>query len=69
MQSANIGAVYIETESGSMEQIDQDKEHLEGGLILVKDSEGNTYYGGLLNSIKRRGNSTWQTDKKSYAVK
>ena len=69
MQSANIGAVYIETESGSMEQIDQDKEHLEGGLILVKDSEGNTYYGGLLNSIKSRGNSTWQTDKKSYAVK
>lgn len=69
MQSANIGTVYIETESNSMEQIDQDKEYQEAGLILVKDPAGETCYGGLLSSIKSRGNATWNTEKKSYAIK
>lgn len=69
MQSANIGTVYIETETGSMEQVDLDKENQESGKILVKDSDGNTFYKGFLDSIKSRGNTSWQSDKKSYAIK
>lgn len=69
MQSANVGTVYIETETGSMEQIHQDKEYQESGLILVKDSDGNTYYSGLLNAMKGRGNSTWNSEKKCYTIK
>lgn len=69
MQSANIGTVYIETETGSMEQINQDKEYQESGLILVKDSLGDVCYMGLLDSIKGRGNASWNTDKKSYSIK
>ncbi len=69
MKSENTGAVYIETESGSMEQIDGDKEYQESGLILVEDSAGDTCYRGLLRSMKSRGNSTWQSEKKSYTIK
>ena len=69
MKSENTGTVYIETESGSMELIDQDKEYQERGLILVTDSGGNICYAGLLDSIKGRGNTTWQAEKKSYKIK
>lgn len=69
MQSANIGTVYIETETGSMDQIDQDKEYRERGLALVKDADGNTCYSGFLNFIKSRGNATWKSEKKSYTIK
>ncbi len=69
LKSANVGAVYIETESGSMEEVDADKRYQERGLILVKDEEGETFYGGFLDTIKSRGNSTWGTEKKSYTIK
>lgn len=69
MKSENTGTVYIETESGSMEQIDGDKEYQEGGLILVEDSAGDVCYRGMLRSMKSRGNSTWQSEKKSYTIK
>lgn len=69
VQSANIGSVFIETDSGSMEQIDADKEYREGGRILVMDAEGEIGHIGVLDFIKGRGNATWRSDKKSYAVK
>ena len=63
MQSANIGSVFVETDSGSMEQVDADKEYREGGRILVMDEEGNIGHIGVLDSIKGRGNATWNSDK------
>ena len=69
VQSANIGSVFIETDSGSMEQVDADKEYREGGRILVMDAEGEIGHIGVLDFIKGRGNATWRSDKKSYAVK
>ncbi len=69
LQSGNLGTVFIETESGSMAHVDTDKENRESGKILVKDQEGNTLYQGALDSIKGRGNATWQAEKKSYGIK
>lgn len=69
MQSANIGTVYIETETGSMDQVDRDKEYRESGLALVKDADGKACYRGFLDSIKSRGNATWNSEKKSYTIK
>lgn len=69
LQSANIGSIYIETESGSMDQVDRDKKHKEQGQILVKDPKGGISYRGPFLSIKSRGNSTWETEKKSYSLK
>lgn len=69
LQSAHIGAVYIDTESGSIEQVDRDKKHREPGQLLVKDRDGAVSYRGTFDSIKSRGNSTWEQEKKSYLVK
>lgn len=68
-QSGNVGTVFLETESGTMEQIDSDKEYREGGRILIADKEGDIEHIGLLNYIKSRGNATWNSDKKSYGIK
>jgi len=69
LQSDKVGTVFIETESGSMDQVDADKEYRESGKILVKDEEGKVLYQGALDSIKGRGNATWQAEKKSYGIK
>lgn len=63
VQSANIGSVFIETDSGSMEQVDADKEYRESGRILVMDAEGEIGHIGVLDFIKGRGNATWRSDK------
>ena len=69
LQSDKVGTVFIETESGSMAQVDADKEYRESGKILVKDEEGKVLYQGALDSIKGRGTATWQAEKKSYGIK
>ncbi len=68
-QSRDVGTVYIETSSGSMEAVDADKEYKESGMILVCDALGNQDYAGYLTQIKGRGNVTWQAEKKSYGIK
>lgn len=68
LQSANIGAVFIETDSGSMNRVDQDKEYKESGRILITDGKGVPQYDGLLSHVKGRGNATWKSQKKSYGI-
>lgn len=70
IKSANIPAVYLETESGSKEYLLETSDNEETGKILVVNSEGKSEYSGDLERISGRGNSTWkQTDKKSWAIK
>ncbi len=69
MKSANIPAVFIDTASGSMAYLNEDKKHEETGDIRVVDKNGNTEYQGALERISGRGNSTWKYDKKPYAIK
>lgn len=70
MKSANIPAVFIHTESGSMEYLEADKENEEGGgTICIVRGDGNTEYQGELERISGRGNSTWEYEKKPYALK
>ncbi len=68
LQSANIGTVFLETSSGTMEQVEQDKEYKESGTIFVTDADGNILYDGFLSHIKGRGNATWKSSKKSYGI-
>lgn len=68
-QSARVGSVFLDTESGSMEWVDQDKEYREGGHIEIRDVQGNTEYSGRMDALKSRGNASWQSDKKSYKLK
>lgn len=69
MRSANIPAVFIHTDSGSMEYLNADKENEETGEICIVRGDGNTEYQGKLERISGRGNSTWNYEKKPYALK
>lgn len=69
MKSENIPAVFINTESGSMEYLNADKNNEETGNICVVREDGNTEYQGELERISGRGNSTWEYEKKPYALK
>lgn len=69
MKSENIPAVFINTESGGMEYLNADKDNEETGDICVVREDGNTEYQGTLERISGRGNSTWEYEKKPYAIK
>lgn len=68
LQSENIPAMFIETESGSLDAIHADKSHKEKGTISVVEN-GEVTVDTTLSSIKGRGNSTWNLDKKPYNIK
>lgn len=69
MCSANIPAVYVETESDSMDFLNANKDNAEPGAIRVVLEDGSYEYAGALERISGRGNSTWGYDKKPYAIK
>ena len=70
MQSKNLATIFIETESGTLDNIYEDKDHKESGKIRVVDKEGNSDYKGGLRYIKGRGNYSWnEWEKKSFKLK
>lgn len=69
MQGAQIPALYIQTESGSLKTIEASKANKEKGELLAVDENGNTVYDGALAHIKIRGNMSTRFNKKSYTVK
>ena len=69
MKSDNIPAVFINTESGSMEYLNENKENAEKGSICIVCEDGNTEYQGDLERISGHGNSTWEYEKKPYSIK
>ncbi|MBQ6019170.1 MAG: CotH kinase family protein, partial [Clostridia bacterium] len=69
LRSEAFPSVWLETESGSMENIRADKNHKEKGTFTLVD-HGSVMCDGLaLKSIKGRGNSTWAADKKPLNIK
>ena len=69
MKSSNIAAIYIETESGSMNYVHSRKGNEEKGSIRVYDEIGHLAYSGGLKSISGRGNATWDdAEKKPYRI-
>lgn len=69
MKSANIPAMFIDTASGSLDYLHEDKENEEPGKICVVEEDGVTTYQDELLRISGRGNSTWEFEKKPYALK
>lgn len=68
MKSENIPAIFISTESGSMNWIHTDKENVEQGTIHVFSDNGQVQYAGSLEAVSGRGNSTWEEEKKPYSI-
>ena len=69
LQSAGLPAVWLETESGSMDYIRENKNNKERETTTLAD-RGKIVFDGLeLKSVKGRGNSTWEADKKPLNIK
>lgn len=69
MKSANMPTVFIDTASGSLDYLHADKENEETGDICVVREDGTAEYQGGLSRISGRGNSTWEYEKRPYAIK
>ena len=67
VQSANVATMYINTYSGSMERVHADKSYKERAEATLYTANGHVDYQGY-NSIKGRGNSSWNYDKKPYSL-
>ncbi len=70
LYSENIPAVFIDTESGTAEQINSDKKVKEPGYISVLEADGHTSFTFPLTYIKGRGNTSYtEFEKKPYQIK
>lgn len=68
-QSANVATLYINTATGSMERIHNDKEYEEPSSITLISINGETSYTNPNCHLEGRGNSTWGKEKKPYTLK
>lgn len=69
VQSANVPTMYIDTESGSMDYIHENKNNEETGAYHLYSAEGMLTCSGKLKKIGGRGNYSWtMTEKKSYRL-
>lgn len=70
MYSENIPAVFIDTESGTSDEINSDKNYREPGYISVLEADGSTSFRLPLTYIKGRGNTSFtEFEKKPYQIK
>lgn len=70
LRSANIPTAFINTESGSMDYLLEDKQNEEEGELCVVNADGSIDYCGELERISGRGNSTWMRyEKKPFAIR
>lgn len=67
LTTQNLPALYIDTASGSMDQIHASKENREKGSYRLYEPDGKQNAQGKLN-IKCRGNSTFHAEKKPYSL-
>lgn len=70
LKSDKIPALYIDTQSQSMEYIHSKKGNEEPGQMRLYSADGELNYSGEIDEINGRGNSTWDYyDKKPYGIK
>lgn len=68
LKSSNIPALFMETESGTMEHLNADKDVFETGRISIIQETGNVEFQQEVKKISTRGNSTFDNvDKKAYS--
>lgn len=69
-ESENVAALFINTESQSMDAIHSDKEYREAAEAILFTADGKIDYQTAECSLKGRGNSTWDLfEKKPYQLK
>lgn len=69
LRSANVATMFIETASGSMDNVHNDKEHKEKALITLYTANGDLdYKSDYKDKIRGHGNATWEMEKKPYNI-
>jgi len=66
---SKLPALYITLPADQLESILQDKEQKAVAHALLVTNDGDTLYDGELTHVKTRGNSTFQSIKKPFAIK
>lgn len=67
MRSGGVATMHIDTMSGTMDYIHEDKENNESATMRLYTDSGALDYEGDIESISGRGNYTWDSfDKKPY---
>ncbi|MGN1328853.1 MAG: CotH kinase family protein [Eubacterium sp.] len=73
IKSGDVGAVYIDTASGSLSTINNSEDHSawEAGSIMVVQPDGTVDYHGIMDKMNGRGNGTWSAggSKNPYNIK
>lgn len=70
LRSENIPAMFIDTESGTLDNILAEKGTKEAASLRIWDSGGDNCYNDSIEYIRGRGNSTWlDYEKKPYQIK
>lgn len=67
-QSANVATMYINTTSGTVDQLHKDQEHQEIASVSVYTPTGELDLLDVYTTVKGRGNATWNLDKKPYSL-
>lgn len=68
MYGSDIPTMHITTDSGSIKNVCENKDHKESAYARIIEN-GNVTYEGKLEYIKGRGNSTWDSSKKPFNIK
>ena len=65
--SDNVPALFIDTASGSMDYIHEEKGNAESGKLRLYRDDGTLDCDAQIRTINGRGNSTWSNKKKPYS--
>lgn len=68
MKSQNIPALFLTTQSGSLEYIEAEKGNGESGMYRMITKEGAATGEGRVDKLRSRGNATFLEDKKPYQM-
>lgn len=68
-RSANVATMFVETATGSMEKIHEDKNYSEPAHIRVVTADGEVECYDRNALLEGRGNATWTWEKRPYLMK
>lgn len=68
LRSENVSTLYLDTASGNMNYIHQNKEHEETVSVRLYDVDGSLDFSDERSVLNGRGNYTWEQDKRPYTL-
>lgn len=68
-RSANVATLFIETASGGMERIHEDKNYSEPAIATIVSDQGEIECYDCNALLEGRGNATWSYEKRPYLIK